>query len=45
MGFALSYAAGYSVGDTRFRNYRLVGGTFYTGRTELTLGAVVCRRS
>ena len=38
MGFALSYAAGYSVGDTRFRNYRLAGGIFYTGRTELTLG-------
>ncbi len=38
LGLALSYSAGYSIGDEKFRNYVLAGGVFYTGRQNLTLG-------
>ena len=38
LGLTLSYAAGYSIGEERFRRYRLAGGFFYTGRENLTLG-------
>jgi|RhiMethySRZTD1v2_1073278.scaffolds.fasta_scaffold59810_2 hypothetical protein len=38
LGLTLSYQAGYSIGDERFRRYRLAGGFFYTRRENLTLG-------
>lgn len=44
LGLAVSYSAGYSVGDERFRRWVLGGGIFYTGRQALTLGLELAYR-
>ena len=44
LGLAVSYSAGYSIGDERFRRWVLGGGIFYTGRQALTLGLELAYR-